>query len=178
MTSVNLAFEALGIEATITDSPEVVLNAERVVFPGVGAARAAMDNLAGLGICVGMQILLDHSDENDGVNCLGLVSGNVSRFAPTDPYDKVPHMGWNRVRKCKQHPVFDGIENDSEFYFVHSYYPSPVDWACVLGITDYAGITFSSAIVQDNLVATQFHPEKSGSSGLRLLKNFTEWTPA
>ena len=195
MTSVNLAFEALGIEATITDSPEVVLNAERVVFPGVGAARAAMDNLAELGlvdtiktvvargtpflgICVGMQILLDHSDENDGVNCLGLVSGNVSRFAPTDPYDKVPHMGWNRVRKCKQHPVFDGIENDSEFYFVHSYYPSPVDWACVLGITDYAGITFSSAIVQDNLVATQFHPEKSGSSGLRLLKNFTEWTPA
>ncbi len=194
LTSVKLAFEALEIEATITDSPEVILNADRVVFPGVGAAGAAMANLNRLGlvdvirkvvqrgtpflgICVGMQILFDHSDEDGGVDCLGLVPGNVQLFKPTDPYDKVPQMGWNAVAQNLPHPVFANIEAGSEFYFVHSYYPAPLEADCVLGTTDYADVTFSSAIVQGNLVATQFHPEKSGHVGLQLLKNFCAWNP-
>jgi imidazole glycerol-phosphate synthase subunit HisH len=194
LTSVKLAFEALAIEATITDSPDVIQKAERVVFPGVGAAGAAMENLRDLGlvdtirsvvergtpflgICVGMQILLDHSDEDGGVDCLGLVPGNVQLFKPSDPYDKVPQMGWNAVEQKVQHPIFDSIADGSEFYFVHSYYPAPKAATCVLGETSYADVKFASAITQGNLVATQFHPEKSGKSGLQLLKNFCNWTP-
>ncbi len=194
LTSVKLAFETLEIDATITDSVDAVLQAERVVFPGVGAAGAAMHNLRELGladairtvvergtpflgICLGTQIIFDHSDEDGGVDCVGLIPGNVPRFAPSNPYDKVPQMGWNAVTQTVPHPVFDGIEDKSEFYFVHSFYPSPSDPDWIIGTTDYADVTFASAVAKDNLVATQFHPEKSGKVGLRLLKNFTEWTP-
>jgi glutamine amidotransferase len=194
LTSVKLAFETLAVDATITDSPETILEADRVVFPGVGAAGAAMGHLGELGlietilkvvergtpflgICLGTQIIFDHSDEDGGVKCIGLVPGNVKRFRPTDPYDKVPQMGWNAVSQKRPHPIFDGIDDDSEFYFVHSFHPDPTDEAWVIGETSYAGITFASAVAHKNLVATQFHPEKSGRVGLRLLRNFTEWKP-
>jgi len=194
LTSVKLAFEALAIKAEITDSPEVILNADRVVFPGVGAAGAAMQNLQNLklaetirsvvrnktpflGICLGTQIIFEHSEEDNGVDCIGLVPGNVKRFTPTDPYDKVPHMGWNRVQQKKAHPIFEGINDNSEFYFVHSFYPAPSDKDWIISTTDYAGTTFASAVARENLVATQFHPEKSGKIGLQLLKNFCNWQP-
>jgi glutamine amidotransferase len=193
LTSVKLAFEAIDVEAVITDSADVILGADRVVFPGVGAAKAAMSNLNQLGlvdvirevvakgtpflgICLGTQIIFDHSDENDGVDCIGLVPGNVVRFAPINPYDKVPQMGWNAVKFTKQHPVFDGIENNSEFYFVHSFYPAPSDTDWIIGETEYANVRFASAVAKQNMVATQFHPEKSGRPGLRLLKNFSEFS--
>ena len=195
LTSVKLAFETLAIDATITDSPNAILEAERVVFPGVGAAGAAMQNLRELGlldtirtvvrrgtpflgICLGTQIIFDHSDEDGGVDCVGLIPGNVPRFAPSDPYDKVPQMGWNAVSQKVPHPIFAEIEDNSEFYFVHSYYPAPSDPDWIIGTTDYADVTFASAVAKNNLVATQFHPEKSGRVGLRLLKNFTEWKPS
>lgn len=194
LTSVKLAFEALSVKTTITDVPEVILNADRVVFPGVGAAGAAMENLRELGlvdvirsvvergtpflgICLGTQIIFEHSDEDGGIACVGVVPGHVRRFAPTDPYDKVPQMGWNRVVQQSGHPIFSGIDDESEFYFVHSFYPAPSDPDWVLGSTDYAGVTFASAIAKANCVATQFHPEKSGRIGLQLLENFTQWNP-
>jgi len=192
LTSVKLAFETLKVQAEITSDPEKILAAERVVFPGVGAAGAAMAELrrlalgdallaavrAGkpfLGICLGTQILLDRSEEDGGTPCLGLVPGQVTRFRPTDRRDKIPQIGWNTVRFRRPHPLFAGIEDDSEFYFVHSYYPAPRDRDYVLGETEYAGTTFASVIGRGSLVATQFHPEKSGKVGLRLLANFLGW---
>ncbi len=194
LTSVKLAFEALAIKAEITDSPEVILNADRVVFPGVGAAGAAMQNLQNLklaetirsvvhnktpflGICLGTQIIFEHSEEDNGVDCIGLIPGNVKRFTPTDQYDKVPHMGWNCVQQQTAHPIFEDIADNSEFYFVHSFYPAPSDPDWIIGTTDYADTTFASAVAHKNLVATQFHPEKSGKIGLQLLKNFCNWNP-
>ena len=199
LTSVRLAFEALNSNAEITDSRERILSAERVVFPGVGAAGAAMRTLESrglidtirqimdrqtpfLGICLGTQIVFERSEEDGGVNGIGLIPGIVRRFQPSDPFDKVPHMGWNSVAQRKpeqdangKHPMFDGIDDNSEFYFVHSYYPEPADVACILGETDFAGVRFASIIGKDSLVATQFHPEKSGRVGLRFLKNFVNW---
>lgn len=194
LTSVKLAFDAIGVDACITSDPEVICNAERVVFPGVGAARAAMNNLKSLslipvirqvvcqkipflGICLGTQIILDHSEEDGGAETLGLIPGNVLRFQPTDPYDKVPHMGWNRVKTTAHHPLFLEIPENSEFYFVHSYYPSPSIPEHALAETTYAGATFAAALGHENIFATQFHPEKSGRIGLQLLRNFTTWTP-
>jgi len=194
LTSVRLAFEALGVDAEITGVPAGILDAERVVFPGVGAAGAAMANLRDLdlidpiravvargtpflGICVGTQIALGHSDEDGGVDCLGLLPGNVKRFAPSSPYDKVPQMGWNAVKQKAPHPIFAGIEDGSEFYFVHSYYPAPSSANLVIGQTEYADVRFSSVLARGSLVATQFHPEKSGRVGLKLLNNFVEWEP-
>jgi len=195
LTSVRLAFETLGREAVITGDPACIRAAERVVFPGVGAAGAAMRHLKALdlagtirevalrgtpflGICLGTQIILERSEEDGGTDTLGLIPGRVIRFLPADRYDKVPHMGWNSVSPASPHPVFEGIEPDSEFYFVHSYYPAPSDPACILGTTDYAGVTFASALARGSIVATQFHPEKSGKAGLRLLENFCRWQPA
>ena len=195
LTSVKLAFDALGQKAEITDAPERILAADRVVFPGVGAAGAAMRHLQSLalapvlrevvrrgtpflGICLGTQIILEHSEEDGGVDTLGLVPGKVIRFMPTNPYDKVPHMGWNRVTLRQPHPLFDGVAEGTEFYFVHSYYPVPARPGDVLATTDYAGVGFAAALACDNLVATQFHPEKSGKAGLRLLENFCRWQPA
>jgi glutamine amidotransferase len=194
LTSVRLAFDAIGTSVTITDSPDVVMKADRVVFPGVGAAGASMQNLHNLGladviravvrrgtpflgICIGCQVALEHSDEDGGVDCLGLLPGTVRRFRPTDRFDKVPQMGWNTVRQMRPHPMFENIPDNTAFYFVHSYYPDPANIDCVLGSTDYAGASFASAIAHKNLVATQFHPEKSGRFGLKLLDNFIRWTP-
>jgi glutamine amidotransferase len=192
LTSVRLAFDALGIDARVTDRSADILAADRVVFPGVGAAGAAMRNLGDLkladtlrevvgrgtpflGICLGTQIILGYSEEDGGVRTLGLVPGRVRLFRPVRREDKVPQIGWNGVRLKRPHPVFAGIEDGSEFYFVHSYYPDPEDPADVAGVTDYAGVEFASVIGRGNLVATQFHPEKSGRIGLKLFRNFSLW---
>ncbi len=194
LTSVQLAFAALGVAAKITDDPAAVLAAERVVFPGVGAAGASMTHLHQLGlaeaietkiaqgvpflcICVGMQVLFDASEEDGGTPCLGIVPGTVKRFIPPDPQCKIPHMGWNRVYFQGNHPLLAGIEDESEFYFVHSYYPAPAEADCILGETDYAAVRFASIVGRDNFLATQFHPEKSGRIGLKLLENFSQWEP-
>jgi glutamine amidotransferase len=194
LTSVQLAFRALGCDAEVTSDPQVILSAERVVFPGVGAAGSAMKNLASLhlipvlkevsargtpflGICLGTQILLGFSEEDGGTPTLGILPGRVPRFQPTDRWDKVPQMGWNQVNIARPHPLLEGIEDGSEFYFVHSYYPVPDDPALAIGTTGYAGVTFASMVGRGNVAATQFHPEKSGRIGLRLLSNFIRWTP-
>jgi glutamine amidotransferase len=131
-----------------------------------------------LGICLGAQIIMEESEENRTA-CLGLVAGSVKRFSlplrsPDGRNLKVPHMGWNRVTIRKHHPVFSGIDPQSEFYFVHSFYPAPRNADAVLGITDH-GLTFTSVLGERNLIAVQFHPEKSGAPGLTLLKNFCMW---
>ncbi len=192
LTSVRLALEHVGVKCEITSDPEVILGAERVIFPGVGAAGEAMKNLRELGlveplvtvvsrgvpflgICLGTQIIFEFSEEDGGTECIGLVPGSVRRFMPSDPRCKIPHMGWNTVEFVRQHPLLSGIEDESEFYFVHSYYPSPSDSAYILGETEYADVRFASIIGKGNLFATQFHPERSGRIGLRLLENFSRW---
>jgi glutamine amidotransferase len=167
----------------------VVAQATRVIFPGVGAAGKAMATLRGLGldqalrqsfgrnipilgICLGAQIILEHSEEND-TPCLGLLPGRT-RALPRAEGLKIPHMGWNQVRFLRNHQVFKGLPEGAEYYFVHSYYPAPAETAMVLGVTNH-GIEFPSAIGWRNLVATQFHPEKSGRFGLQILENFLAW---
>lgn len=174
LTSVKLAFAAIGAEATVTRDPAVISAADRVVFPGVGAAKSAMANLAELGltdavrsaansgkpflgICLGMQILFEHSEEDGGVDLLGVLPGRVRRFPDVVDF-KVPEIGWNQVN------------GKTDYYFVHSYYAEK--GAYTVGTTEYAGITFTSAVRKGNLVAYQFHPEKSGRAGLELLKEF------
>ncbi len=194
LTSVQLAFSAIGREAVVTSDISAITPADRVVFPGVGAAGSAMRHLTDLGllpairavaangtpflgICLGTQILLNHSDEDNGVETLGIIRGNTQKFKPSDPWQKVPQIGWNRIRIEKKHPLLDNIEDGSEFYFVHSYYPAPDNFGSVLCTTDYADISFASMLGCGNVAATQFHPEKSGRIGLRLLENFTRWNP-
>lgn len=189
ITSVVRSLRALGLDGTITEGPEAVLAARRVIFPGVGAAGEAMATLKSrgldqaleeaflrgipiLGICLGAQIILDHSDEND-TPCLGLIPGRT-RPLPRLPGLKIPHMGWNKVAFRRPHPVFAGLPASAEFYFVHSFYPDPADPAMVIGVTEH-GLDFPSAIARRNLVATQFHPEKSGRFGLTILENFLAW---
>lgn len=197
LTSVANALEHLGHSYRITSSPSDVRAADRIVFPGVGAAGDAMNNLrelglvdairetagAGkpfLGICIGYQLLFDHSEEGD-TPCLGILPGRVVRFAATmtDPGSerplKVPEMGWNNVRFLRTHPVWQDVPEGSEFYFVHSYHPVPPP-EIAAGITEY-GVEFVSVVASKNLVAVQFHPEKSGRPGLKLLDNFCRWTP-
>ncbi len=188
LTSVVRSLKALGVAGEVTQDPRVVKHATRLVFPGVGAAGKAMATLqrlgldqaledcfqAGipiLGICLGAQIILEHSEEND-TPCLGLLPGRT-RMLPLKPGIKIPHMGWNKVRFLRSHPVFQGLPETAEYYFVHSYYPDPQE-TMVLGLTDH-GMEFPSALGRRNLVATQFHPEKSGRYGLQLLKNFLSW---
>ncbi len=195
LTSVERALRFLGFPCRITDSHSEIEKADRIVFPGVGAAGSSMATLkqlgldrvllerlqAGvpiLGICVGLQVLFRHSEEND-TPCLGILSGKVRLFPESlqgraGERLKIPHMGWNAVEFCVDHPVFSGIAPGSEFYFVHSYYPDPADSTQIAGRTEY-GITFASAVCRDNLVAMQFHPEKSGPPGLRVLDNFCRW---
>ena len=192
LVSVRLALEHLGIEAEVTQDPARIVAAERVIFPGVGAAGSAMQHLKELGlfeplkqvlaqgvpflgICLGTQVIFDHSEEDGGTDCMGIIKGRVKLFRPTEPLCKVPQMGWNTVHFTRQHPLFAGIEDESEFYFVHSYYPMPDDQACVLAATSYADVTFTSVVGHRNLVATQFHPERSGRIGLKLLENFSRW---
>jgi glutamine amidotransferase len=192
LTSVKRALDHLGIENQISADPDVVRSAERVIFPGVGAAGAAMEVLKGrgldsalkeafqkgtpiLGICIGCQIILTHSEEDD-TSCLDLISGETVRFQLSDPALKIPHMGWNAMTVTQHHPILSHLRPGDEFYFVHSYYPQPNDSAKVYATSDYGG-TFPVAIGVDNLFAVQFHAEKSGPLGLQLLKNFSEWRP-
>jgi glutamine amidotransferase len=192
LTSVRLALEHLGVACAITRDPEVIVRADRVIFPGDGAAASAMEHLSELGlvdplttavgkgtpvlgICLGTQVIFDHSDEDGGVDCMGLIPGNVRRFKPSDPLCKIPQMGWNTMRFKRPHPLFKDVEDDSEFYFIHSYYPVPSDETFIMGETEYADVTFAAAVAKDSLFATQFHPERSGRIGMQLLKNFTEW---
>jgi glutamine amidotransferase len=198
LRSVETALRHLGAEFRVTARPEEVLRAERLVVPGVGEARAAMQVLdpAGLGeavrqfvasgrptlgICLGAQVIFERSEERD-TPCLGILPGEVRRFPPSlrEAGLKVPHMGWNRVFASGDpslaHPLLAGVPDGSYFYFVHSYYPQPADPALVLAECEY-GLRFAAGVGRDNLAAFQFHPEKSGSPGLRLLANFLEWEP-
>lgn len=181
----------------LTDDPKTILSSDRVIFPGVGAARDCMralnerdlpDVLAKvsktrplLGICLGMQVLLDRSEENAGTSCLGILSGDVVRFAPSlrdktgNPL-KIPHMGWNRVNPVMEHPIWLDIPMGSWFYFVHSYYVCPTNEGIVSATTDYPE-AFACALSSENIVAVQFHPEKSQKMGLQLLGNFMQWQP-
>ena len=179
-------------EVLLTDRPEVIGKADRVVFPGQGAARDCMRALAVtgmdevvreaaaskpfLGICMGMQVLMTRSEENDGTTLLGLYPGAVNRFDEWigDEHYKVPQMGWNTVRQTQTHPLFEGIPDESYFYFVHSYHVDPDDASLIAGETEY-GVRFASAIARDNVFAIQCHPEKSADVGLRLLTNFIRW---
>ena len=192
LTSVKLAFESIGREVTITDRPEEIIRAEKIVFPGVGAAKAAMDNLKELnlvepirkviadgvpflGICIGMQVLFESSEEDGGTECLGILPGSVKKFKSADKLCKIPQIGWNTVKIVRGHQIFDGIEDLSEFYFVHSFYPACSDKNHIIGQTEYAGSVFASAAGKGNLAAVQFHPERSGRIGLKLLENFSNW---
>jgi len=192
LTSVQRAVRRVGHEAVITRDPLEIEKASRLIFPGVGAAGAAMDvlNRAGLtgvvktqvlekkkpflAICIGIQILFGHSEEDD-TPCLGILPGVVRRFPGTDPSLKIPQIGWNQVRQVRPHPLFAGVPQDAEFYFVNSYYCVPQDPSVVIGETEY-GLRFVSAVSKDNLFATQFHLEKSGPAGLRMLQNFCAWS--
>jgi glutamine amidotransferase len=178
----------------VTDDPELIKSADRVVFPGQGAARDCMaaisehhlnkavldaaHNKPFLGICMGLQVLMEFSEENGGTELLGLFPGKVRHFPEgVDEHGqrmKIPHMGWNRVRQLYSHPLWEGIDQNSRFYFVHSYYVDPEENDLTAGTTDYSS-TFASVIARDNLFATQFHPEKSADAGLRLLQNFINW---
>jgi glutamine amidotransferase len=190
LTSVARALEHLGHACEITDRAVRIGSADRVILPGVGAAGATMENLrtlgldavlrnevakAGkpfLGICIGIQVLLDRSEEDDASG-LGIVAGEVRRYpASFDGHPlKVPQIGWNRVRQTRSHPVFEGVPDNTHFYFVNSYYPIPANPAVTIATSDY-GLPFCAAIAKENLIATQFHLEKSGAAGLRLLDNF------
>ena len=187
LRSVTKAFEKLGHAPEVTGDPKKVLSATAIVLPGVGASDSAMSALEqrGLveplrivikkgvpffGVCLGLQLLLESSEEGD-LPCLGVVPGGVKKFPDSV---KAPHMGWNEVTFQKSHPVLEGVESGSYFYFVHSYYAAPQDGSLVLGTTDYA-LPFCSVVARDNLVATQFHPEKSGAVGLRLYENFMRY---
>ena len=186
-----------GLDVVITSNPDEVYAAERVVLPGQGAMRDCMRELADsglkdavldaaarkplMGVCVGMQMLLDHSEEQDTPG-LGLIPGIVKRFQlegriqPDGSRYKVPQMGWNRVSQRSAHPIWAGVPDESWFYFVHSFYAAPSNASHIAGETDY-GSRFTCAVARDNIFATQFHPEKSAALGLKLYQNFLHWKP-
>jgi glutamine amidotransferase len=187
LTSVYNALKHLGIESEISANPKEIENASKIIFPGVGAARAAMENLnkSGigaalkrafakstpiLGICIGCQIILEESEEDGGAECLGLLKGRAVKFK-SEPNLKIPHIGWNQVNFTREHPIFKGIPSGSNFYFVHSYHPDCADDA-IYGKTTYGSQTFPSIIGAGSIIAAQFHLEKSGDAGLQVLKNF------
>ncbi|MCU4138832.1 MAG: Imidazoleglycerol phosphate synthase glutamine amidotransferase subunit HisH [Thermodesulfobacteria bacterium] len=197
LTSVARALSYFGYDWVISSDIEKLKKAERIIFPGVGAAKSAMESLKKfgldeflkeaflkgvpiLGICLGTQIIFELSEEDGGTQTLGLLRGKVVRFPEPLIWNgeklKVPHMGWNKVKWIRTHPVFKGLDPDYEYYFVHSYYGVPESEDVVCGITFY-GVNFVSAIAYKNLVAVQFHPEKSGKPGLQILKQFCEWKP-
>ncbi len=189
LKSVETALRFLGADFIVSDDPEVLSGCGKLIFPGVGEASSAMgvlkkkkldtflreqhsEGLPILGICLGCQIVLDSSDENS-TECLGLVPGKSVRFVRREGL-KVPHMGWNQVKVVKSHYLFEDIPDNSSFYFVHSYYPFVRDKENIVGLTGY-GIEFTSVFSNGSLSAVQFHPEKSGEAGLKLLKNFIEY---
>jgi glutamine amidotransferase len=188
LRSVQRALRHLGLPCIITADAQKIAEADRVIFPGVGAAGKAMEIIrsAGLdltihevidrgtpflGICLGTQIIFDSSEE-DAAACLGIFPGTVRRFP--EKGEKIPHMGWNTLRHVRGHPMLHGVQENAWFYFVHSYYPDPSDEADVVARTSYC-IEFVSAVSRGNVFATQFHPEKSGAPGLKILENFTRW---
>jgi len=185
LRSVVNAVSKLSYTSKITSRPDEILSAEMVILPGVGAAAETMQILKALnlvepirqfiaqgrpflGVCLGLQILFTGTEEGGWHECLNILSGRVKKLPPSL---KIPHMGWNQVKQKVSHPVFAGIPNEANFYFVHSYYVEPDDKSLVAGETEY-DIPFCSAIARDNLVATQFHPEKSGELGLKIYDNF------
>jgi len=186
---------AEGAEVIVSSDPDVIRSADRILLPGVGAIRDCMGEIRRLGfdqvvrdaikekpvlaICVGIQALMDHSEENDGVDCLGLFPGEVRFFGKSLVDEsgeklKVPHMGWNRVKQVVAHPLWRDIPDDARFYFVHSYYVEAQRAEQVAGACSY-GVSFAAALYRKNLFAVQFHPEKSQKAGLQLLKNFVNW---
>jgi len=198
--AVMAAANGTDVQVVITSSPDEVLAAERVVLPGQGAMPDCMRELhdSGLlpavldaaahkpmfGVCVGMQMLLDHSAEGDagGTPSLGLIAGEVVKFdlagqhQPDGSRYKVPQMGWNQVTQTQAHALWQGIPDNSYFYFVHSFYARPLDVRHTAGVTDY-GQSFTSVLARGNIFATQFHPEKSADLGLTLYRNFLSWSP-
>jgi glutamine amidotransferase len=194
---VRVAGPARAGDVVVTADPAVVAAAERVVFPGQGAMPDCMRELEArglrpavieaakskpfLGICIGQQMLFEHSEEGD-VPGLGVFAGRVRHFPAEKMFAangdklKVPHMGWNEVVQTRPHALWAGIEDGARFYFVHSYYVDPVDRSCIAGTTNY-GLPFTSAVARDNIFAIQCHPEKSAQAGLALLANFIQWKP-
>jgi glutamine amidotransferase len=185
LRSVNNALVSLGYQPNVTSNPKDVLNADAVIFPGVGAAAGVMNRLTESGldnairqvisqdkpffaICIGMQVLLTSTEEDGGHDCLNIIPGTVRKLPRGQ---KIPHMGWNQVTQRSAHSLFNGVPDEANFYFVHSYYPNPDNTEFVAGTSEY-GITWCSVLIKDNLVATQFHPEKSGTDGLRMYNNF------
>ncbi len=187
--SVTRALEKVGARVDLTPDPDRVASADAVVLPGVGAFGDCMKKLRGrgmdaacreafrsgkpfLGVCVALQVIFDDSEESPGAEGLGLLPGGVRRFKGDGL--KVPHMGWNELRLAREHPVLGGLDGES-FYFVHSYYPEPAEEEDLIGSSDY-GAQFCSAAGRENLIAVQFHPEKSSRAGLRLYENFLAWS--
>ena len=188
LKSVVNAIKYLGYEPKITKTPEDVLKAHTIILPGVGAAADTMEGLNQkgliqpirsviaegrpfLGVCIGLQVLFTGSEEGGWSECLTAIPGRVRRF-PAGL--KVPHIGWNQVHQMVKHPIFESIPDNANFYFVHSYFAEPEDKSIIAGATEY-GITFGSVIIRDNLIATQFHPEKSGEDGLQIYANFLKF---
>ena len=191
-----MAVEVNGGPVVVSSDPEVVRKADRIVLPGVGAFADCRQGLASfdglfeaieervlhggapfLGICVGMQMMATVGREH-GVNTEGFdwISGDVVELTPSDPSLKVPHMGWNDLNIQSKHPIFDGISTGDHAYFVHSYHLQPNDPSHLLATVDYGGAV-TAAVARDNMVGTQFHPEKSQKTGLRLIANFLHWKP-
>ena len=185
LRSVANAIIKLGYQPRITSNAQDLREAQAVILPGVGAAGNTMASLRNLGlvgplrkliadnrpffgVCIGLQVLFTGTEEGGGHDCLGIIAGRVKKLPDGL---KVPHMGWNQVRQRISHPLFEGIPDEANFYFVHSYYGEPEDKSLVAGETKY-GVTMGSVIARDNLVATQFHPEKSGEHGLKMYENF------
>ena len=187
LRSVANAIAKLGYQSRITNKPTAVLGADAVILPGVGAAADTMRILEETGmsqvihqliaeerplfaVCMGMQVMFQATEEGGWHECLGVVPGTVRKLSTED---KIPHMGWNQVKQRIAHPIFDAIPDEASFYFVHSYYADPDDSSVVAGTTEY-GVSFCSIMIKGNLVATQFHPEKSGEHGLRMYANFLQ----
>jgi len=185
LRSVANAVKKLGYHPRVTSTPDEVLDAAAVILPGVGAAADTMNSLEKLGmtdairkliqrrrplfaVCVGLQILLSGTEEGGWHECLGIIPGKVRRL-PQGP--KIPHIGWNQVKQRLTHPVFEGIPDEANFYFVHSFYAEPEDKSVVAGTTNY-GVSICSMVIKASLIATQFHPEKSGEYGLKMYANF------
>lgn len=195
-----LSHVAPSADIIVTSDQKTIANADRVIFPGVGAMRDCMSEIRRLEfdravnnviqsgkpilcICVGMQALLSSSEENGGIDCLNNIEGSVNFFGgdqqfrqacETGPKLKVPHMGWNQVTQTKPHTMWEGIENNARFYFVHSYFAKPAQSSVTYGQSHY-GLDFTAVMAQNNLFAVQFHPEKSHDNGLKLLSNFVTW---